>query len=137
MDPVSTGARMSVDDRLHRRAAWPPASGAVAGPSTWNSRRLPWSATRCSTSACAPDQLSADTTSTPRCAVSPATTTTGTRLASRATTGGGTTPSPISRPSTLPDSASRRDSTGPSSGSVAPLFSSSRRKVISSDQDAP
>ena len=35
----------------YRRA---PASGAVAGPSTWNSRRLPCSATRCSTSACAP-----------------------------------------------------------------------------------
>ena len=72
------------DSIASRRAA---ASGAVAGPSTWNRRRLPCTATRCSASACAPDQLSEDTTSTPRCAVSPATTTTGTRLAIRATTG--------------------------------------------------
>ena len=48
----------------------------------------------------------------------------------------GTTPSPMSSPSTLPDSASSRGATGSSSGSVAPLFSSSRRKVTSRDQDS-
>ncbi len=84
--------------------------------------------------ACAPDQLSAVTTSAARIAVSPATTTTGRRLASTAITDGGTTPSPISRPSTFPDSASSRDCTGSSSGSVVPRFSSSRRNVMSNDQ---
>ena len=110
------------------------ASGAVAGPSTWYSRRRPCATTRCSTRACAPDQLSAATTSAPRWVMSPATTTRGSRLASLAMRGAGTTPSPISRPSTLPDSASSRDCTGSSSGSVVPRFSSSRRNVIIRDQ---
>jgi hypothetical protein len=132
-EPVSTvpGCASMTDSMASLRAI---ASGALVGPSTWNSRRLPCSSIRCATRACAPDQLSADTTSAPRIAVSPATTTTGSRLASSAITDGATTPSPISRPSTFPDSLSMRVFTGSSCGSVVPLVSSSRRNVMSSDQ---
>ena len=76
------------------------ASGAVGGPSTWYSRRLPWSSIRWDTRAAEPARLSAVTTSAARSLGSPAMTTTGSRLASRARNGEGTTPSPISRPST-------------------------------------
>ncbi len=59
-----------------------------------------------STRATAPERLSAVTTSAARSRGLPAITTTGSRSASLARNGDGTIPSPISRPSTLPDSDS-------------------------------
>ena len=84
------------------------ASGALCGPSTWKRRLLPCSSIRCVTSAAEPDRLSAVTTSAACSSGSPATTTTGRRSARRASSAEGTIPSPMSRPSTLPDSVCSR-----------------------------
>ena len=88
------------------------ASGESGGPSTWNRRRLPWSAMRWVMIAAEPEKLSAATTSAARSPGGPGDDDHGHPCGEALDVWEATNPSPMRIPSTLPDSASSRGKSG-------------------------